>query len=744
MDVAQQQRRFAAGGVGRWIVALWLAVAMIAMASSAQADEAIEVWHAYTGAEQTALRAAASQWNELHPDRPVRLLGIPYEAFANRLTSAIPRGHGPDVFIAAHERAADWDRSGFLATLDERVDREEYFPTTVDALTVNGRLLGVPLAFKSIVLFYNADLLERPPQTTQELLEMAHSFTDRDQGRYGLAYQATDFYFHAPWFFGYGAEIFDDDGEIALDSEEGARSLEFAHRLMNVERVVPPEPTGALVAEMFRNGEAAMAISGSWFLGQIGDDVNFEMAPLPAVSETGKAATPFLTVEAAFVSAHSERKDDAAAFAAFLAEEKVARDRALTGMQPVATKAAWEHPELGEHRVLSEFRAQKESSIPMPVDPRMRSVWEPAQQALGQVLREVVTAEVALAQAENRFEIYTRPPPDPADPKPLLVGLILLVMAGLVWGGWRFRRDRIWAKMKASKPAYVYMAPAIVGMLVLLVVPFVVGAAVSLFSHVDGEFTYVGLANFLDIVLSRDYGITDPHSFYFTLAVTVGWTVLNVTLHVSIGVAMALLLRDPWMRLRGVYRVLLIIPWAIPNYITALIWRGMFHHQFGAVNRLLSFFGVDPISWFSQFATAFAANLVTNTWLGFPFMMVVTLGALQAIPRELEEAAEVDGAGRWQRFRHVTWPLLKPALIPAVVLGTVWTFNMFNIIYLVSEGAPDGGTEILISEAYKWAFTRQEQYGYAAAYAVLIFFVLLGYGLFSGQLKAKDPAGEED
>ena len=208
---------------------------------------------------------------------------------------------------------------------------------------------------------------------------------------------------------------------------------------------------------------------------------------------------------------------------------------------------------------------------------------------------------------------------------------------------------------------------------------------------------------------------------------TVLWTAVNVVLHVSIGVALAMIMRHRWGPIRGVYRVLLIIPWAVPNYITALIWRGMFHRQFGAINDLLELLGLERVSWFSDFWTALAANISTNTWLGFPFMMVVTLGALQAIPKDLEEAAEVDGAGWSYRFFHVILPLLKPALLPAVVLGSVWTFNMFNIVYLVSGGEPDGSSEILISEAYRWAFSRQEQYGYASAYGVLVFLSLLLY-----------------
>src|SRR5690606_26267194 len=135
---------------------------------------------------------------------------------------------------------------------------------------------------------------------------------------------------------------------------------------------------------------------------------------------------------------------------------------------------------------------------------------------------------------------------------------------------------------------------------------------------------------------------------------------------------------------------------------------------------------LEPIDWFARFSTAFAANAATNIWLGFPFMMVVTIAAMTSVPKDVLEAAEVDGATRWQRFRLVTFPIIRPSMVPAALLGAVWTFNMFNVVFLVSGGDPDGKTDILVSEAYRWAFTRQAQYGYAAAYAVLIFLLLFG------------------
>jgi ABC-type sugar transport system permease subunit len=292
---------------------------------------------------------------------------------------------------------------------------------------------------------------------------------------------------------------------------------------------------------------------------------------------------------------------------------------------------------------------------------------------------------------------------------------------------------RLAKALAAHRVAYAYVLPAAAGMLVLVLVPFLMGLGLGFFNHCEGRFEFVGLSNFSDILSGGGAPLTHPLNFYFTLAVTLLWTSLNVFLHLSIGLAVALLLRDPMLHLKGIYRVLLIIPWAVPNYITALMWKGMFHQQYGAVNQVLSLVGIEPVSWFSSFWTAFTANVVTNTWLGFPFMMVVCLGALQSIPADLYEAADVDGAGRWKSFVHITLPLIRPALLPAVVLGSIWTFNMFNIIYLVSAGEPGGSTDILITEAYRWAFIRYERYGLAAAYATLIFVILLGYTYLTGR-----------
>ena len=304
--------------------------------------------------------------------------------------------------------------------------------------------------------------------------------------------------------------------------------------------------------------------------------------------------------------------------------------------------------------------------------------------------------------------------------------LVLGAAGGAGLGGLSFGLS---AARKDAAP-YLYVGPSVLATGLLVFLPFGVGVGLS-FLGTEGEF--VGLQNYsavLMTVLSADESTQLGRTFVHTVL----WTAINVGFHVVIGLSLALLLNRPDLRFRKIYRLLLIVPWAVPSYITALTWKWLFNTQYGPINTMLAALGVDRVDWLGGSGiSAFAANLATNVWLGFPFMMVISLGALQSIPAELYEAADIDGATGWQKLRHVTLPLLKPALFPAVILGTIWTFNAFNIIYLVSGGGPDHSTEILITEAY-YLFTVLRRTGLAAAYAVLIFGLLLLYTLITNRM----------
>jgi len=681
----------------------------------------VVVWHTYRADEQTALEHAARVYNAQHPDVVVEPVAMPFDGFTAKLEAAIPRGNGPDLFVASHEHLGEWSRAGLVKPLFGAGDLGGYLDGTVEPLRYGSRLYGLPLAFKSVALFYRTDRIAAPPADTDALYALAKAM--QKDGRYALAYESGGTFYHAAFLSGFGGRLLDENGRPELDSPASVAALSFVGKLAG-EHLLPEESTGAVASQLFNDGQAAMTINGPWFVGEIGKDVPWRVASLPTVSATGQKMRPLLIIEGLLLAERAHAPAEALAFQRWLTGPDGAKLRAVEGRQIVAARAAWDAPELKTNALLQAFRAQLPDTVPTPNRPEMNAVWEPTNQALRRVLRGAAEPRAALHDAQLQVETALLPAPPAAPGAPYALGFGLIGLAGTAYAFARLRRRGGLAEVRRQGWAYAYLLPALVAMGVLVFVPFTVGAGMSLFHHEGGRWTFIGLSNFTSILASREQPLWAPLSFYFTLVVTALWTFANVGLHVLIGGALALCLRDPLLKLRGVYRMLLIVPWAVPNYITALIWKGMFHRQFGAVNGLLAAVGAAPVSWFSRFWTAFAANLATNVWLGFPFMMVVTLGALGRIPRELEEAAALDGATRWQRLRHVILPLLWPAMLPSVLLGAIWTFNMFNIIFLVSGGEPDGATEILVSQAYRWAFTRGHRYGYAAAYAVLIFVVL--------------------
>ncbi len=700
---------------------LALVAMLLSTVSIARAQERVEVWHAYRGQEEEGLRRAAAVFMESNPEFVIVLVAQPFGAYASKLESAIPTGNGPDLFIDTHDRIASYVTSG-LVMLVEPADPTAFeariAPAHRSAFTIGGVLYGYPLSLKGAALYVNLDLVPEEIVALEDLEAL-----DLPDETYGLAMEAESAYWTSGLFAAYGTGLIDEDGGWGLSTDGAAAALTQLAGL--VERgVIPEESDGALVNRLFATGRAATAISGPWLAADLPDTLRWRVQPLPIVRGAGgEPMRPYVTVEGAYVAERSQAPAGARRFGEFLMLGEGALIRARRARQVVTDRDAW--AQLGDDAFLRGFRAAAARGTVTPTHPHMRMAYVPADRAIRKVLVGTATVAEALDEGAHRFADVTRPLPDPVSSSWGLLGLGLLLFAGLAWAFSRLRDAELRLAIRRSMPAYRYVAHAGLAVGLLVILPLAVGGATSFFAGHGTDMYFVGFANYLDILSARGGDLLGHGSFWLVLLVTVLWTVLNITLHLTIGVALALLLHRPYLRLKGVYRVLLILPWAVPNYVTALAWKGMFHLQYGAVNTILVELGFEPVSWFSSWITAFSANLATNVWLGFPFMMVVTLGALTSIPKDVYEAAAVDGASAWQRFRLITVPLLGPFLAPAVIMGSVWTFNMFNVIYLVSGGEPDGGTEILVSEAYRWAFTRGNQYGYAAAYAVLIFGILL-------------------
>ncbi len=337
----------------------------------------------------------------------------------------------------------------------------------------------------------------------------------------------------------------------------------------------------------------------------------------------------------------------------------------------------------------------------------------------------------------------------------------------------KIKRDNFRKLLRDSRTAWLYILPAGILMIIISVFPQVYQVVMSFtdFRITNLRFNIfnpdtwqqfapavVGFQNYIKILTSNL--AIENYDFARLLLFNIVWTVVNVSFHVVLGVAIALALNYKELIGRRIYRALFILPWAIPGLITAVVWRNMYDERFGAFNQLLGKIneligtslptdtrwleqGTPPIGGLLAFLPlAFYAVLLANVWLGWPFMSVVATGALQSIPSELYEAAAIDGASGWQQLRSVTLPLIRPAMVPAIMLGTIWTFNNFNVIYFISEGGPFGRTEILVTQAFKLVY-EQRLYGVAAAFSIVVFFILLFITLLQNRVTRATEAYNE-
>jgi multiple sugar transport system permease protein len=282
-------------------------------------------------------------------------------------------------------------------------------------------------------------------------------------------------------------------------------------------------------------------------------------------------------------------------------------------------------------------------------------------------------------------------------------------------------REGVGRFLRRHRAPFLLLLPSLLLLLAIVAYP-ILDTFVTAFYKTDGagrRTVFVGLDHFRAMA-------KDP-LFREILGRTALWTVLSVSLKTLFGLAAALLLHTglPGMH---VARLLVILPWAFSLPIAAILWRWMYDSQMGMLNLLLTSLGLPAKTWLADPGLAFGATLTVSVWTGVPFMALVFLAGLQAIPEEFYEAGRIDGAGWWQEFTYLTMPLLKPTFAVATLLSAVWTFNSFVIVYVITGGGPLHATDILVTFLYKNAFEFLT-FGPASAMALVIFVILLLFSL---------------
>lgn len=280
-------------------------------------------------------------------------------------------------------------------------------------------------------------------------------------------------------------------------------------------------------------------------------------------------------------------------------------------------------------------------------------------------------------------------------------------------------------RRRATLTPWLFLAPAIAAVTVFVIYPIVVVAVQSFFDirpTKHAGWTFAGLQNYVDSFTNT--------AIWGVFGNSIIWTVGSVALQFIVAMAGALLLQQlPGAR---VFRAIFVLPWATPVVVGALAWKLLYQPDYGLINQVLGIVGLPELqkAWLATPTTALAAVIISNVWRGFPFIMVLLLSGMASIPKELYEAAGVDGASWWRTFRSITLPLLRPVLLTSTLIALIWTFNNFSSIYVMTGGGPAGTTDILTTFVYKAAFSSFD-FGHASALSILLFAVVaIGSGLY--------------
>jgi arabinogalactan oligomer/maltooligosaccharide transport system permease protein len=716
--------------------------------TSSNKENEIVIWHNMRPEEKNVLQRQLDEYMKQNPGIKVIQLYKETEEMRSGYIVAAIGGQGPELIYGPSDQVGPFTEMEIIKPLDEVFPQDYLSNFNEDGLIyINGKLWMISDKLGNhLTLVYNKRLLPVPPKTDIELIEMGKRLTKDLTGngridQYGLVWNYTEPYFFIPFLTGFGGWVLDSLNQPTLNSEAMVKGLKFIQDLRDKHKIIPGEADYDIADVLFKEGKAAMIINGDWSWSSYGNaGINYGISVLPIITETGLYATPMVAPKGYSINTNvdEEKLTKVKKLLEFLLSTEKQMETALEVKTFPSRKELYDDPRLVNDEILINSKEQIEHGIPLPIVTEMRAIWDAMRPAYQAVLGGSITPEKAAAQMQNEAVKKIKELRETVEDPMCGVIVQLLMMIAVLVTLFLTRKSIIafFRNLKKDSFAYFLVLPAVIVMIAVIFYPFFYNIVLSFsnmsLAHIH-DWSIIGFTQYIKV-------FTEPQFYEFFIK-TIIWTLTNIIFHVVLGVSLALLLNK---KLPGttLFRTLLILPWAVPQYIVALTWRGMFNYEYGSINLILvKFLSLSPIEWLKSPVEAFTAVIITNIWLGFPFMMIIALGALQSIPQELYEAADLDGAKWYNKLKDITIPLIKPVMIPAITLGIIWTFNNINVVWLVSNaGEPSDKTHILVSFVYKAAFNLY-RYGYAAAFSMIIFLILLAFGLtFLRKTRATESA----
>lgn len=695
--------------------------------------------------EMADFHALAERFVQEHPEIRVRLSNLPWGQYWTKLRTKVAAGIAPDVIRLYSGEAAQWFERGVLENLGPYVEHDgidlgEYFDVAIEACRWEGKLYSLPSDVPVRILIYNKTLFDRArlpypdprePMTWEELLETAQRLTIVRDGRtvqYGLALGPQAEFIFVGQAGGSFVEPLVNPQRATSDDAAVIDGLKFFHDLQFTWKVAPDRETQQ--AAGFGTGEApllggnvAMGMAGPWtFRTYSQTDLRLGLAPLWRGTHRYQICTP----NSNGVYSNSPHKEQAWQFVKFLASQEGQRIIGRRGVGIPSLKRIARSPAFLENEYgftnLEAYGDDLEYARPLVMAPT-GEVLQKIAKILSHYRLGIVDAPGAAAELQSELTqaIAAQSPRPPGlwvgVILPVLLLAIILTLAVLLYRGSRRLAPRLAETgRQRNLLGYLFIAPWLIGLVVFNLGPIL--AAVLLgFTHWDMVLPprWVGLGNYVE--MGKDV------TFWKSILVTVLYAVPSVIIAVGGGLGVALLLHQK-VRGRGAFRTLFYLPSLFSGVAFTLLWVWMYNPRLGVINYLLGRIGLEGPNWLDSPRWVLPALILMNVlWIGGN--MLIFLVALEGVPQSLYDAATVDGAGRLRRFRHVTLPMLSPAILFTCIIGTIGAFQVFTEAFMIKPpggdlGGPADWSMFYVLHVYIRAFIHLRM-GYACALALILF-----------------------
>ncbi len=720
-------------------------------------DGTITIWA--MGAEGMKIAEMARKFEEANPGIRVITQAIPWEAAHEKLITSVVGEIPPDVSQLGTTWMAEFQAMGALAPLDELISnsriisKDKFFPASWETNLVEERVYGVPWYVDTRVMFYRKDLLKEvgfnhPPRTWEELERVGKALIkDRDGDgkidRYGMALPVKDWNILSMFIWENGGNILTpDNSKPDVESEATQEAFQFYLRLFE-EKIVPTtEAVDVDLFHAFRTGFYPIFISGPWMIELTRNELGKEYEGRWDVAMMPRKKFPISFVGGCnlVLFKGSKHKEAAWKFIEFMSQPDIQVEWYRLTTDLPAVKSAWQDPFFNDKPMLRVFGEQLNYTKAPPSIPE----WEQIADAMQRRMEELILGKMNLFQTLGTLtidinEILGKKESMVSKGRFLLsLSAILVFIWGLAFLWKRFRRkvkeievaekerisglNRLIVSLKKYHAPYLFIIPSLTILFVFLFLPVIISFIMSLtdwdiYGLADWKkISFVGLGNYQTLLRDTIFWRSLFNTFYFVI--------VGVPFSISLALLMAVILNEEFIRFKSFFRASYFAPVVTTLVAVAVVWRWLYNPDYGLINWTLQTIGLPSQNWLGDTKLAMPCLIIMAAWKNFGYNMVIFLAGLQAIPDSLYDAAKVDGASYWQRFRYVTLPGLKPTTFFVTVTTMIGFFQFFAEPYIMTKGGPLNSTISVVLHMYNQGF-KFFRMGYASAIGYILFGIIV-------------------